>query len=60
VSIEVVTLPLWYDVDDAESLEMLRNELLRQVPPPFATECGDAAEYSKAFLHELDQKDGDT
>jgi uncharacterized protein len=58
--IEVVTLPLWYDVDDAESLEMLRSELLRQVPPPFSVHCGHAAEYSKTFLRELDQKNSDT
>jgi uncharacterized protein len=58
--IEVVTLPLWYDVDDSGSLEMLRDELFRQVPPPFAAECGHAAEYSKAFLRELDQRNGDT
>jgi rSAM/selenodomain-associated transferase 1 len=48
--IEVVRLPLWYDVDDAATLEMLKAELLRDTVPPFATVRGYAAEHTRAFL----------
>ena len=48
--IELVELPLWYDVDDAATLATLRNELLRQTSPPFATLAGYPAVHSAAFL----------
>ena len=32
--------PPWYDVDDADSLDILRNELLGRTPPPFAASPG--------------------
>lgn len=35
IDLPVVTLPVWYDVDDAQTLRCLRDELAGQ-PPPFA------------------------
>lgn len=37
VGIELVTLPLWYDVDDAQTLALLESELLHHQRPTFAT-----------------------
>jgi uncharacterized protein len=51
--IEVVQLPLWYDVDDGETLDMLAAELLEQTPPPFAAISGYPANYSREFLEAL-------
>jgi uncharacterized protein len=51
--IEVVRLPLWYDVDDGESLAILETELLRQTPPPFAITSGYPACFSRTFLENL-------
>jgi rSAM/selenodomain-associated transferase 1 len=55
--IEVVELPLWYDVDDGATLEVLMAELLEGVPPPFATmqgaEMGAQADHSREFLKNL-------
>jgi uncharacterized protein len=51
--IELVELPLWYDVDDGETLDLLRQELLEEKPPPFAESCGYAASHSRKFLHDL-------
>ncbi|MDQ2834813.1 MAG: TIGR04282 family arsenosugar biosynthesis glycosyltransferase [Acidobacteriota bacterium] len=48
--IEVVELPMWYDVDDAATLEILEGELLRGVAPPFAAMAGYAAEHTREFL----------
>jgi len=45
IPLEIVTLPPWYDVDDADSLAMLRREFDSGVPPG-----GYAAEYSCAYL----------
>lgn len=45
IPVEIVTLPPWYDVDDADSLAMLRREFDSGVPPG-----GYAAEYSCAYL----------
>jgi hypothetical protein len=53
-SLETVVLPLWYDVDDSESLEILRRELLRDTPPPFAVVPGYAAGCTRDFLRDLD------
>ena len=33
--LEVVTLPTWYDVDDAATLHLLEEELLNETPPRF-------------------------
>jgi rSAM/selenodomain-associated transferase 1 len=56
--IEVVVLPLWYDVDDGETLELLAAELLNDAPPPFATLSGYRAEHTRAYLHLLSQQEG--
>jgi hypothetical protein len=50
--IEFVELPLWYDVDDDETLKLLQNELLRSIPPPFANTPGYPATHSRSFLLE--------
>jgi rSAM/selenodomain-associated transferase 1 len=57
--IEVVVLPLWYDVDDRETLELLAAELLGEVPPPFATVAGYCAEHTRAYLRELRPQGGE-
>jgi hypothetical protein len=33
IGLEVYRLPVWYDVDDAESLRRLQNELIRSEAP---------------------------
>jgi rSAM/selenodomain-associated transferase 1 len=50
--IEVVLLPLWYDVDDAGTLGILSAELLEATPPAFATTRGYAAPHTRSFLLE--------
>jgi rSAM/selenodomain-associated transferase 1 len=53
-NLEVVVLPLWYDVDDAASLEILKDELLRKTPPLFTTIPGCPARHTREFLRNLD------
>ena len=48
--IDVVLLPLWYDVDDAATLELLSAELLDATPPSFAKTRGYAAPHTRDFL----------
>ena len=48
--IELVELPLWYDVDDGVTLDVLTKELLCSAPPPFATMTGYPAPNSRSFL----------
>ena len=48
--IELVELPLWYDVDDAATLKILSDELLDGVRPEFASVEGYASPHSKEFL----------
>ena len=48
--VAVVQLPLWYDVDDGNSLDVLEAELLEGTPPPFAAAAGYRATHSKTFL----------
>ena len=48
--IELVELPLWYDVDDGATLNVLRAELLDGIQPAFATLSGYAAPHSRLFL----------
>jgi rSAM/selenodomain-associated transferase 1 len=55
-NIEVVTLPLWYDVDDAPTLDILTAELLHNTQPPFATIPGYPAEHTRDFLGKLNQQ----
>jgi rSAM/selenodomain-associated transferase 1 len=51
--IELVELPLWYDVDDAATLKVLRAELLEDTPPAFATLQGYTAVHSRDYLSQL-------
>jgi uncharacterized protein len=51
--IEVVTLPTWYDVDDAATLDMLEDELLRGIEPGFAVMKGYGAPHTREFLTTL-------
>ncbi len=55
--LELVELPLWYDVDDAATLDLLCDELLNQRPPAFASVAGYGAPHTRAFLLELDPPD---
>ncbi len=48
--LELVELPLWYDVDDADTLRVLEAELLRGERPGFAVVDGYDAEASREFL----------
>ena len=50
--LEVVELPVWYDVDDAETLTVLEDELLRGVRPGFATVDGFDAQATREFLRQ--------
>jgi len=50
--IEVVLLPMWYDVDDAATLAILSDELLEAKAPEFATVPGYAAPHTRGFLLE--------
>jgi len=52
--LEVVELPLWYDVDDRATLDILRAELLEGIAPGFATLPGYAAPHTREFLMGLD------
>ena len=54
IDVELVTLPLWYDVDDAVTLSILRSELIDGLQPDFTSLPGYAAEHSRRFLKELD------
>ena len=51
--VEVVHLPVWYDVDDASTLRVLAAELLDGSRPHFATTDGYDAAHSRAFLQDL-------
>ncbi len=50
--IEVVLLPLWYDVDDAATLKVLIEELVESTPPAFTSIPGYAAAHTREFLLE--------
>lgn len=52
--IELVELPLWYDVDDGATLDILKAELLAEIAPGFATMPGSSAPRTRAFLLALD------
>jgi hypothetical protein len=51
--IEVVELPLWYDVDDGATLEILKAELLAGMRPGFAVMEGYDARWTREFLMEM-------
>lgn len=48
--IDLVELPLWYDVDDATTLKILEEELLDDVRPSFVSMKGYASPHSKKYL----------
>ena len=54
--LEVVELPLWYDVDDAATLEILKAELLGGIVPHFATQPGYPAPHTREYLRALDSR----
>lgn len=54
IGVELVTLPLWFDVDDAVTLSVLRSELIDGLQPDFASLPGYVAEHSRLFLRQLD------
>jgi uncharacterized protein len=58
-SIETIVLPLWYDVDDAATLDVLTAELLYNTPPPFTTIPGYPARHTRDFLGKLKQQGSD-
>ena len=49
-SIELAQLPVWYDIDDGDTLNFLRNELLEGMAPPFTKVPGYEAPHSREFL----------
>ena len=51
--LELVELPLWYDVDDGATLRMLAAELLDGVRPTFTTVAGYNAVNTRGFLQQL-------
>jgi rSAM/selenodomain-associated transferase 1 len=55
-TLETVILPLWYDVDDSATLDILTAELLHHTPPPFTTIPGHSAEHTLDFLGKLNQQ----
>lgn len=48
--VELVELPVWYDVDDAATLAVLERELVDGVRPGFATVDGYDARATREFL----------
>lgn len=52
--LEIAELPLWYDVDDPASLDLLRAELLAGIAPGYATMPGYRAEHTARLLGSLD------
>ncbi len=48
--LDVVELPLWYDVDDTATLSILESELLFGQPPKFASTKGYVAENTRKYL----------
>jgi rSAM/selenodomain-associated transferase 1 len=48
--LEVVTLPIWYDVDDAATLHLLNEELLNDTLPAFAAMPGYPAPHTRELL----------
>ena len=51
---EVVTLPIWYDVDDGMTLALLREELLNGVAPSFTTMAGYQARHTREILMQME------
>lgn len=59
LGLEAVTLPAWYDVDDATSLSWLRAELFEGRRPPKCTCDGYAALQTREYLRRLIATGGD-
>jgi uncharacterized protein len=59
IGLEVVTLPAWYDVDDAASLSWLFRELLEGRRPPQCPGDGYAALHTREYLRVLRAGDGE-
>lgn len=57
-ALDLVELPLWYDVDDAPTLQLLAAELLEDTPPTFTLHPGHPAPHTQQFLLQL-QRTGD-
>lgn len=55
--LELVELPVWYDVDDGPTLNLLSDELLNNMRPPFAGLPGYPAPNTRDFLLDLDPPD---
>jgi glycosyltransferase A (GT-A) superfamily protein (DUF2064 family) len=53
IGLELVTLPAWYDVDDAASLNWLCQELLDGRRPPQCIRDGYAAAHTRDYLRGL-------
>jgi len=53
IGLELVTLPAWYDVDDATSLGWLCRELLDGRRPPQCARDGFVASQTRDYLREL-------
>jgi hypothetical protein len=60
IDLEVILLPRWYDVDDAETLSRLCSELLQSEKPSMGENGhrGFAATFTRDFLDHLLQGDG--
>ena len=58
IGLEVVTLPAWYDVDDADSLSWLFRELLEGRRPPRCLRDGYVALHTAEYLRILRAGDG--
>jgi rSAM/selenodomain-associated transferase 1 len=56
--IELIELPIWYDVDDLATLELLHAELVGGIAPPFAAQAGYNADATREFLLTLDLRSG--
>ncbi len=54
--LELVELPLWYDVDDGATLGVLAKELLQARPPGLATVAGYDAAFTRQFLQRFDEQ----
>jgi rSAM/selenodomain-associated transferase 1 len=53
IGLELVTLPTWYDVDDAASLSWLCRELLGGRRPPLCSRDGYVAAHTRDYLRGL-------
>lgn len=58
IGLEVVTLPCWYDVDDAQSLAWLSGEIFAGRWPPGCAREGYAAPETKAYLRRIASSGG--